>query len=133
MDRQAMINFAQHLANAPDNAARLIEVGSLVPETMLSPLGLARRTSFSTTALTVTSIFVVGAAIGAGVALLLAPTSGEELQTKLRSRGERATRDAKISAEAKRASQQVAVQVAEIQGAKPNGYSPTKHSVAASI
>ena len=131
MNRQAMISLAQRLTQAPDNAARLLEIGNLAPDAILSPLGLARRSSFATTALTATGIFVVGAAIGAGVALLLAPTTGLELQTKLRSKGERVTRDRRMAREARRAAGQVAAHVAEIQGAKPDGYSPTNHVAAA--
>jgi hypothetical protein len=95
MDRQAMTQLAERIARAPNNEARVQELVNLAPDAMLSRIGLAHRSSMLGTALTFTGVFVVGAAIGAGAALLFAPTTGQELQTKIKKQGRRLSRDVK--------------------------------------
>jgi hypothetical protein len=61
-------------------------------ESVLGTLGLARKDSSDWVAPTVGG-FVVGALIGAGLGLLLAPQSGEKLRKSLRVRAEEAKDD----------------------------------------
>jgi|SRR5277367_230924 len=61
-------------------------------ESVLGTLGLARKGSADWVAPTVGG-FVVGALIGAGLGLLLAPQSGEKLRKSLRVRAEEAKED----------------------------------------
>lgn len=93
MDSQTMFDLAQRLVHAPDNDARARELVNLTPDAMLSRLGLARKPSVLDTFLSLTGAAAFGAIVGAGAALLLAPTSGKELQTKLRRQAKRAARD----------------------------------------
>jgi len=95
MDRQKMFDLAQRIVNARDNDARVQELVSLAPDSSLARLGLARHPSMLGTVLSFTGAIALGAAIGAGTALLLAPTSGKELQTKLRRQAKRVSRDVK--------------------------------------
>ena len=95
MDRQNMFDLAQRIVNARDNDARVQELVSLAPDSALARLGLARQPSMLGTVLSFTGAIALGAAIGAGTALLLAPTSGKELQTKLRRQAKRVSRDVK--------------------------------------
>lgn len=95
MDRQQMFDLAQRIVNARDNDARVRELVSLAPDSALARIGLARQPSMLGTVLSFTGAIALGAVIGAGTALLLAPTSGEELQTKLRRQAKRVSRDVK--------------------------------------
>jgi hypothetical protein len=95
MDRQAMIDFAQRMMHAPDNDARVHELVNLAPDSALARVGLARQPSMLGTVLSFTGAIAFGAVIGAGAALLLAPTSGEELQGKIRKQVRRLSRDVK--------------------------------------
>jgi len=92
MDRQQMIDLAQRIVHAPDNDARVQELVQLTPSSTLARIGLAHRPSMLGSVLSFTGAVAIGAIIGAGTALLLAPTSGEELQTKLRRQAKRAAR-----------------------------------------
>ena len=95
MDRNEMMDVARRIARAPNNEARICELTSLASDAALSRLGLQHRSSMLGTAMTVTGALVIGAAIGAGAALLFAPTSGKELQQKLRRQAKRVSRDVK--------------------------------------
>jgi hypothetical protein len=88
-----MMQLAQRLAHAPSNEARMCEVTGMIPDATLARYGLAHKTSALTTALTMGGMVLVGAAIGAGVALLFAPTSGRELQQKMRRSAKRMSRE----------------------------------------
>jgi gas vesicle protein len=103
-----MIQLAQRIMNAPDNDTRVQELVALTPDATLARIGLARRPSFLGTALTITGAVAVGAVLGAGTALLFAPTSGRELQTKLRRQAKRVSKDVK------KATDQVEEAVAEV-------------------
>ena len=98
MDSQSMIQLAQRILHAPNNDARVSELVHLAPDAALARIGLAHRSSFLGTALSLTGALVVGVAIGAGAALLFAPTSGNELQAKLRRQAKRLSREAKKAA-----------------------------------
>jgi hypothetical protein len=95
MDRQSMMDFAQRMMHAPDYDARAREIVGLTPDTMLARMGLARQPSTIGIVLSYAGAIALGAIAGAGTALLLAPTSGEELQEKLRAQAKRLSRDAK--------------------------------------
>lgn len=95
MDRQTMIDLAQRIARAPSNDARITELANLAPDAMLARYGLAHRSSVLGSLVAGTGIFLAGAAIGACTALLLAPSTGKELQQKIRKQSRRVSRDVK--------------------------------------
>ena len=95
MERQAMIDFAQRMMHAPDNDTRARAIVDLAPDSALSRMGLARQSSTMGTVLAYTGAIAFGAIVGAGAALLLAPTSGDELQKKLRKQAKRISKDVK--------------------------------------
>jgi len=97
MDRQSLIDFTQRIAHAPDNDARVRQFVDLAPSSTLARLGLARRPSLIGTVLSYTGAIAFGALVGAGAALLLTPTTGPELQTKLRRQAKRVSRDVKMA------------------------------------
>jgi len=108
-----MIDFAQRIANAPDNDARVRQIVDLAPSSALARLGLARQPSMIGTVLSYTGAVAFGALVGAGAALLLTPTTGPELQTKLRRQAKRVSRDVtKATDEAREAASEVRNQVA---------------------
>jgi len=90
-----MIDFTTRLVHAPDTDARMRQVVSLAPSSALARLGLVRRSSAMEMALSYGGAIAFGALVGAGAALLLAPTTGKELQSKLRQQAKRVSRDAK--------------------------------------
>ena len=89
MDRQELMNLAQRVAHAPSYEARLGELFRLAPESTLNRYGLAHQTGWGGPMMAMTGAFVLGAGIGAGIALLFAPYPGEELRGRLRQRAER--------------------------------------------
>ena len=62
---------------------KLDDIRELNKDDILSAIGLARKTSATTTLLTSLGIFGVGLLVGAGTALLLATQSGEDLREDL--------------------------------------------------
>ena len=82
---------------------------------VLGVLGLARRRSYVVQNL---ALLGIGAAVGAGVALLLAPTSGSEARKRL-SQGVD-----KLSEQAAEKLQQVQEEVSNLGGHATNGPSP---------
>jgi len=62
---------------------KLSDISDLSKDDILSALGLASRRSASQRALGTVGLLGLGAIIGAGVALLLAPSSGENLRGDL--------------------------------------------------
>jgi hypothetical protein len=99
MNRQAMIDFAQRVAHARDNDARIHEIVKLAPSSTLSRFGLAHQPSALGTFFSYAGAVLCGAIVGAGAALLLAPSSGEELRADLRTQADRLTRKAKSAAD----------------------------------
>ena len=99
MNRQTMVDLAQRVARAPSNDARMHELMHYAPNSTLARFGLAHRSSGLGALLGVTGAFAIGAMVGAGVAALLTPTSGKELQTKLRGQGTRLSGAAKKTAD----------------------------------
>lgn len=95
MEPQTMFDLAQRITRAPNNDARMQELMELVSNRTLSRFGVAHRTSALSMVLSLTGAVAIGAILGAGTALLLAPTSGKELQTKLRGQAQRLSRSAK--------------------------------------
>lgn len=89
MDRQELKNLASRVANAPSYEARIAELIRATPEATLNRFGLAHQMGWMGPFLALTGAFAIGAGIGAGTALLLAPSSGEELRGKLRQRAKR--------------------------------------------
>jgi gas vesicle protein len=104
MDRQELMNLASRIAHAPSYEARIGELFRAAPESMLNRYGLAHQTSWASSFLAITGAFALGAGIGAGTALLFAPSSGNELRGKLRPRARRISdnvKDAQHRAEEK--------------------------------
>lgn len=99
MDKQQIIDFAQRMRSARDNDARMQEVVRLAPDSTLSRLGLQHRSSLLGTVLAFGGAVAIGAVIGAGAALLLAPTDGKEMRTKIRRQAKRVSRDVKKASE----------------------------------
>jgi len=64
---------------------KLDSARSMSTDDLLEALGLEKKRGFLGLALPAAGIFAAGAAIGAGVALLLAPKSGREFQRQLKS------------------------------------------------
>lgn len=95
MDRQELMNFASRIKNAPSSEARFAELFRMAPESTLNRYGLSHHTGWAGPILALTGAFAIGAGIGAGVALLCAPSSGEELRGKLRQRAKRIGDDVK--------------------------------------
>lgn len=107
MDLQSMLTLAQRLVGAPDNAARAQQIMGLTPDRMLSSIGLSHRPSTLGAILPIAGALVVGAAVGAGMALLLAPTTGPELQSRIRTQVDR------LSSEAAKVTETIAARVAD--------------------
>jgi hypothetical protein len=63
---------------------RLGDLKNLDKDRVLAMIGLQTLTSATATVLRSVGLVVVGAAIGAGAALLLAPKSGKELRKEIR-------------------------------------------------
>jgi gas vesicle protein len=99
MDRQQIIDFAQRMRNARDNDARMQEVMRLAPDSALSRLGLQRQSSLLGSVLAYGGAMALGALVGASAALLLAPTSGEEMRNRVRRQAKRVSRDVKKATE----------------------------------
>ena len=99
MDTQEMFTLAQRMLAGPDTDARMRALVRLAPDGMLSRLGLEQRSSALGTALSMTGVFVGGAALGAGAALLLTPVTGEELQARIRKQAKRVSGDVKKAAD----------------------------------
>ena len=95
MDRQQIIDFATRMRNARDNDARIQEVVRLAPDSALSRLGLQRQSSMLGTVLAYGGAIAFGALVGAGAALLLAPTDGKEMRSRVRRQAKRVSRDVK--------------------------------------
>ncbi len=95
MDKQRIIEFAQRLRDAPDNDQRMQQLVGLAPDAALARLGLRRRSGTLGAVMMYGSALVIGALVGAGAAMLLAPTDGKELRTKLRRQARRVSRDVK--------------------------------------
>ena len=70
-------------------------------EQLLHAAGLERRRSMVEFMITATGCFVAGAVVGGCVALLLAPTSGEELRTQIQERMRAASERARKVARAR--------------------------------
>lgn len=85
MDRQDLMNLASRVAHAPSYEARIAELIRSAPEATLNRYGLSHTGSGIGSFLAFTGVFALGAGIGAGVALLFAPTTGEQMRNKLRS------------------------------------------------
>lgn len=66
---------------------------------VLAALGLERRRGAAATILPAVGYFAAGAAVGAGISLLLAPKSGQELRTELGGKARHAKETALASAE----------------------------------
>ena len=62
---------------------KLSDISDLSKEDIFSALGLATRRSASQRAIGTLGLLGLGAIVGAGVALLLAPSSGEDLRGDL--------------------------------------------------
>lgn len=62
---------------------KLSDISELSKEDILSALGLATKRSSSQRLVSTLGLFGLGAIVGAGVALLLAPSSGEDLRGDL--------------------------------------------------
>jgi len=90
-----MMDFAQRMIHAPDNDTRAREIVGLTPDATLARIGLARQPSTIGIVLSYAGAVALGAIAGAGAALLLAPTSGDELQEKIRTQAKRMSRDMK--------------------------------------
>jgi gas vesicle protein len=99
MDRQDLMNIASRIVQAPSYEARIGELFRLAPEETLNRYGLSHRASWVGGFLAFTGAFALGATIGAGTALLLAPSSGTELRGKLRQRAQRLEENVKDVAE----------------------------------
>ena len=69
------------------------DISDLSKEDILSALGLATKPSASQRVIGTLGLFGLGAIVGAGVALLLAPSSGEDLRGDLGRRIRRFTPD----------------------------------------
>lgn len=110
-------------------------VQSLHPARMaMSALGIQRRASLPVRIVTSAGLLAAGAAIGAGAALLLAPTSGADLRAALRKRlgreaarapEEKGTRAEESEADASDGAQHAA-------GASSNGEAPKRPRAQAS-
>jgi hypothetical protein len=72
---------------------KLSDISDLSKDDILSALGLATKPSSSQRVLGTLGLFGLGAIVGAGVALLLAPSSGENLRGDLGRRIRRVTPD----------------------------------------
>ena len=72
---------------------KLSDISELSKEDLLAMLGLATKPSISQRAISSAGLFGLGALVGAGVALLLAPSSGRDLRDDLGRRIRRATPD----------------------------------------
>jgi len=72
---------------------KLSDISELSKEDILSALGLATKRSSSQRLVSTLGLFGLGAIVGAGVALLLAPSSGEDLRGDLGRRIRRFTPD----------------------------------------
>ena len=72
---------------------KLSDISDLSKEDILSALGLATKRSASQRLIGTLGLFGLGALVGAGVALLLAPSSGEDLRGDLGRRIRRFTPD----------------------------------------
>jgi YtxH-like protein len=70
-------------------------------EQLLHAAGLERRRSMVEFMVTATGCFIAGAVVGGCVALLLAPTSGEELRSQLQERMRAASERARKAARAR--------------------------------
>lgn len=62
---------------------KISDISDLTKEDVLASLGLALKPSFSQRTLGALGMFGLGALVGAGVALLLAPRTGQELRGDL--------------------------------------------------
>lgn len=93
MDRQAMMDLAQRIVHARDNDARAREVMTLASDDLLHRLGLAREPSLLERTLTIGGAIALGAVVGAGTALLLTPSTGAEMQDRLRTQAKRLQKD----------------------------------------
>jgi hypothetical protein len=71
------------LIGAREVAKLVSNVGSLGLNDVLGVVGLERRPSAFSRALPAIGLVAVSAAVGAGAALLLAPSSGDELRARL--------------------------------------------------
>jgi hypothetical protein len=58
-------------------------ISALRADDLLSPIGLQRRRSWLEQALPLAGAFTTGIAVGAGLGVFLAPTSGEELRQQI--------------------------------------------------
>jgi len=72
---------------------KLSDISDLSKEDVLAALGLATKPTVSERVLTSAGLFGLGALVGAGVALLLAPSSGRDLRGDLGRRIRRAAPD----------------------------------------
>lgn len=72
---------------------KLSDISDLSKEDMLAMLGLATKPTTSQRMISAAGLFSLGALVGAGVALLLAPSSGRDLRGDLGRRIRRATPD----------------------------------------
>lgn len=95
MDRQDIIDFAQRMRSARNNDARMQELVRLAPDSALARVGLQRQSSMLGTVFAYGGAVAVGALIGAGAALLLAPTDGKEMRNRVRRQAKRVSRDVK--------------------------------------
>lgn len=95
MDRQEIIDFAQRMRSARNNDARMQELVRLAPDSALARVGLQRQSSMLGTVLAYGGAVAIGALIGAGAALLLAPTDGKEMRNRVRRQAKRVSRDVK--------------------------------------
>jgi hypothetical protein len=72
---------------------KLSDISDLSKEDILAALGLATKPTVSERVLSSAGLFGLGALVGAGVALLLAPSSGRDLRDDLGRRIRRAAPD----------------------------------------
>ena len=72
---------------------KLSDISDLSKDDILSALGLATKQSASQRVVSTLGLFGLGAIVGAGIALLLAPSSGEDLRGDLGRRIRRFTPD----------------------------------------
>jgi len=72
---------------------KLSDISDLSKEDVLAALGLATKPTVTERVLSSAGLFGLGALVGAGVALLLAPSSGRDLRDDLGRRIRRATPD----------------------------------------